>query len=82
MEAHSLQRLSSAVSRVEMCTRRLCQSFLDVAVQGGELVDLPLCKPLLALLPDAGGVTKDPTWHTEEWDRKTLSLWQGPWEFR
>lgn len=53
---------------------RLCQSFLDVPVQGRELVDLPLRKPLWALLPDADGVTKDPTWCTEEWDRKTLSL--------
>lgn len=65
------------MSRVETCTRRLCQSFLDVAVQGGEPVDLPLWKLLLALQPDADDVMKDPTWHRDKWDRKALNLRRG-----
>lgn len=68
---------SSAASGVEMYTWRLCQSFLGVAIQGGGLVDLPLCKKPLALLPDAEGVMKASVRHTEEWNRKTPELRVG-----
>jgi len=57
-----------------MGTGKLCQSFLDVAVWGGELVDQPLCKPLSSLPPDAGGVMKEPAWLYREMGHRNPEL--------